>query len=138
MLHHLIYLSRAAHPFSDAELLTLLSQARYYNASQDISGLLVYGNNQFLQVLEGEEEPVRALYEHIRKDPRHRDVITYADKDIAARAFPDWGMAFQPVSSAQFEQLVGYLPPAELTFGQEGLSAVDEQLLQTLKGFVLG
>ena len=138
MPHHLIYLSRATQPFSDANLLDLLTQARSYNASQDISGLLVYGNGQFLQVLEGEEAPVRALYEHIRRDPRHRDAVTFADKDIPARAFAGWGMAFQPVSAAQFEQLVGYLAPAELAFGQQGLSAVDEQLLHTLRGFVLG
>lgn len=136
MLHHLVYLSRATQPFSDAELLDLLTQARLHNASQDISGLLVYGNNQFLQVLEGEEKPIRTLYEHIRKDPRHHDVITYADKDIAVRAFPDWGMAFQPVSPTQFEELVGYLPPAKLSFEQAG--ATDGQLLRTLRGFVLG
>lgn len=136
MLHHLIYLSRATQPFSDADLLALLTQARHYNASQDISGLLVYGNGQFLQVLEGEEEAVRTLYEHIRRDPRHRDVATFADKDIEARAFPDWGMAFQPLAPQQFQELLGYLPPAELAFEQAG--TVDGQLLQTLRGFVLG
>lgn len=138
MLHHLIYLSRAAQAFTDADLLALLTQARLHNASQDITGVLVYGNNQFIQVIEGEETPIRDLYEHIRQDPRHHSVITFADKHIPARAFTGWDMAFQPLEPEQFQQLLGYLPLSEVAFGQAQLSAVDGQLLTTLRGFVLG
>lgn len=138
MLHHLIYLSHATQPFSDDDLATLLDQSRRNNTNLGLTGVLVYGNNQFLQVLEGDEQTVRTLYERIRQDPRHRNVATFADKPIPERAFAEWGMAFRPLVPAQFQQLLGYLPPAELAFAQPELGAVDGQLLQTLRGFVLG
>jgi len=138
MPHHLVYLSHATQPLTDADLSALLDQSRRNNASLDLTGVLAYGNNQFLQVLEGDEQTVRTLYELIRQDPRHRNVATFADKHIPERAFPEWGMAFRPLAPEQFQQLLGYLSPTELGFEQQELSAVDGQLLQTLRGFVLG
>lgn len=136
-MHHIIYLSQAVAPFSDEQLQDLLLQARSYNAEQDITGILLYGNNQFVQVLEGEEAAVRALYEHIRQDTRHRDSTTFADKDIEQRAFEGWAMAFHPVDSAQFREVIGYLNPTELRINQPNLRLADAQLVDLLRSFVL-
>ncbi|RZK17733.1 MAG: BLUF domain-containing protein [Hymenobacter sp.] len=136
-MHHIIYLSKAAHAFTDAELQDLLAQARLYNASQDITGMLLYGSDQFFQVMEGPEAAVQALYERVRQDPRHRDVATFADKAIAERAFPDWGMAFQPLDPTEFLEFAGYVAPAGLRLDHPNLSLTDQQLLQLLRSFVL-
>src|ERR1700761_9227795 len=72
----LIYRSRNLIAPDDrkAELGTLFSGARSNNKKQDITGaLLVYGD-WFAQVLEGSEEPVRALFAHIEQDARHDSI----------------------------------------------------------------
>ncbi len=135
-MHHLIYLSRATQLFSEAALLDLLQYARHYNAQHDITGILAYGNGQFMQVLEGEQAAIAALYEHITRDPRHDNLVRFADKPIAQRSFTDWAMAFAVLSEADFSTLAGYVQPAQL--GEEGsaTSTTDDALLQTLRAFV--
>lgn len=134
-MHHIIYLSWATRPFSDEQLHTLLRKARSRNTEVGITGFLLYGNDCFLQVLEGEEVAVRTLYEYIKGDARHRDVTAYADKPIPQRAFAEWAMAFQSTTPQQFEQLVGYLQPASVAVDASRLSLTDLHLLDVLRSF---
>jgi hypothetical protein len=134
-MHHIIYLSWATTPFSDEQLRTLLQEARSHNMSIGVTGILVYGNGCFLQVLEGEEATICALYDHIKQDARHRDVTAYANKAITQRAFADWAMAFQAATPAQFVQLAGYLPPADVTLDASRLSLMDIHLIDLLRSF---
>ena len=137
MLHHLIYLSRATVPFSDAQLQDLLTQARLHNAAHGITGVLLYGNDQFVQVMEGEVGAVRTLYERIQRDPRHGGVTTFADKDITERAFPEWSMAFNTLTPQQLLEGIGYQSPDQLQLARPHLAVADKQLLQLLRSFVL-
>lgn len=136
-MHHIIYLSRATRPLNDNELTTLLTQAREANAQQNITGALVYGDGQFMQIIEGEEATLAMLYARLLQDERHGQVFKFADKPILQRSFADWSMAFRPVSAEQFAELKGYVAPEELDLRAPGLSATDDMLLQMMKNFVL-
>lgn len=136
-MHHLIYLSQATIPFNEDQLERLLVQARQFNQEHELTGILLYGNGQFLQVLEGDKATVHSLYARICEDPRHRDVTTYADKAIATRAFSDWRMAYQALPPEQFLEFAAYVSPRELQVERSGLSVSDTQLLQLLRTFVL-
>jgi len=134
-MHHLIYLSWATPSFSDDQLQELLLEARNHNTQFGITGLLLYGNGCFVQVLEGERDAIHSLYEQIKCDPRHRDVTTYADKTIAQRAFADWAMAFHRPTPQQFTDLIGYLEPAHVQLDAARLSLMDMHLLDLLRSF---
>jgi hypothetical protein len=54
-MHHIIYLSRATGPFTEAQLQGLLTRARRRTTELAVTGVLLYGSERFLQVLEGEE-----------------------------------------------------------------------------------
>jgi hypothetical protein len=136
-MHCIIYLSWAVTPFTNAQLQTLLTLARQRNTEQAITGILLYGNQRFVQVLEGEEAAVRALYKLIRRDPHHQYVIAYADKPIAQRTFTEWAMAFQPNSPQQAGALAGYLGPTNVAVEVASLPAVDQRLLDLLRAFTL-
>lgn len=136
-MHHLIYLSRATAPFSDEQLQNLLQECRQHNATKGLTGMLLYGNDQFLQVLEGEHDRVQALYARICQDPRHHNVTLFADKQIATRAFADWSMGYQPVDPAQFLEFANYVSPQDVQLEHPNLSQADTQLLQLLRTFVL-
>jgi hypothetical protein len=136
-MHHIIYLSRATAPFTDDQLHELLEQARVRNATLDVTGLLLYGSQQFMQVLEGEEAAVRTIYEAIKRDPRHQNVTAYADKGIEQRAFAGWDMAFEATSAARFAEVAGYLLPTSLAVDTTRLRQTDADMLKLLRSFVL-
>jgi hypothetical protein len=71
---HLIYSSTASHAMTRAELQTILEDARSGNAAHDVTGLLVYVDGVFLQILEGERDTLTSLVSRITNDTRHRDL----------------------------------------------------------------
>ena len=130
-------MSRAVQPMSDEELRKLLQGARLSNQEQNITGALVYGDGQFMQVIEGEEAVLASLYARLLNDPRHERVVKLADKQVAQRSFTEWSMAFQTLTPDQFTDLFGYVAPARLDLQVPSLSAADALLLEMMKTFVL-
>ena len=75
------------------ELGHLFSEARSNNKQQDITGALLLSEDWFVQVLEGEEGAVRALFSHIERDARHDSVAVLETGQVPARVFARWAMA---------------------------------------------
>ncbi len=95
---HLIYNSAATKAFTDAELESLLRKARNNNAALDITGMLLYLDGCFFQVLEGPQVEVDALIETIRRDPGHTRMTIIIREPLAHRAFSEWTMGFTRLS----------------------------------------
>lgn len=93
-MYYLIYVSSANFPMSSDDLLFLLEQSREKNRRLGITGMLVYKDGCFLQMLEGDKEVVLELFETIKKDPRHKDVIKVITGHIQQRNFENWSMGF--------------------------------------------
>ena len=94
-MFYLIYVSSAVQLMDDEALLSLLQQSRKKNARLEVTGMLLYKQGNFMQLLEGEKEVVLELFDTIKKDSRHKDLITIITDDIADRNFEDWSMGFQ-------------------------------------------
>ena len=67
-----VYSSTAVVPFSDHDLFELLEHSRENNARDGLTGMLLYRDERFLQVLEGPEEAVRRLRASRRRPPTRR------------------------------------------------------------------
>ncbi|MBA3882311.1 MAG: BLUF domain-containing protein [Chthoniobacterales bacterium] len=67
-----IYVSIANEPFSDADLIELPNASRRNNELSGITGMLLYQERRFLQILEGDEHAVRQTYERILRDSPSR------------------------------------------------------------------
>ena len=91
----LAYISVAAHDFDAEALSTLMRQCRRRNREDEITGILLYEDGQFLQVLEGTEDTVRSAYVRIQQDPRHRGVETICERRIPHREFGRWNMGLR-------------------------------------------
>lgn len=104
----LIYVSTSVKLLSDEELLDILKISRENNSGKDITGLLLYKGGNFMQVLEGPEEAVEALYKKIEADPRHKDCSVLSREQISARQFPAWQMAFQDLDNPTIKNEPGY------------------------------
>ncbi len=91
----LTYISSARRPMDSGELAELLVRWRANNAAADVTGLLLYANDAFIQTLEGDADPVHDVMRRIAADPRHFDVDVTLDEEIETRSFPDWSMGFR-------------------------------------------
>ena len=93
-LHEIVYVSLASEEMTTQQLDALLAQSRLQNAKSDVTGVLVYHQREFLQLLEGEAEAVNALFEQIEVDQRHQQVYKLWDGPISERSYTRWSMAF--------------------------------------------
>jgi len=94
-MFELLYTSLSPTGLTDAELVELLESARLKNKELDITGMLIYYNREIMQILEGEEEVVKALYNTISQDVRHTSANVFYQGDIDERAFSGWSMALK-------------------------------------------
>ena len=94
MTYCLVYVSSASGLFDRSDLDDILRRSRRNNAALDVSGALLYADGNMMQVLEGEQRTVAALYARIERDPRHRGLIVLFQGNQASRQFADWSMAF--------------------------------------------
>ncbi len=105
---HLAYVSTATRLMSTADLADLLDECREFNVRHDITGMLLYKDRSFLQVLEGDEDVTVPLYDRIRRDRRHEKVKTLFMSDVVRRDFPDWSMGFKNLNGFDVSSIVGY------------------------------
>ncbi|WP_157928835.1 BLUF domain-containing protein [Pararhizobium haloflavum] len=93
--YQLLYVSGATRPMLPADIDAILAASRANNARLDVTGLLLYADGTFIQILEGERHVVQSLAQTIRKDQRHRNFMVLAELQAEARAFSDWQMGFK-------------------------------------------
>jgi hypothetical protein len=135
---HIVYLSKAVHPLSDADLQHLLDQCHRNNLRLGVTGILFYSHGHIAQLMEGEAEVLEPLYARIAQDGRHSDVHKLVHKTIKARSFPDWSMAFHPLETAGFEHLAGFLQPTQVPAMPATLAIADTMLLDLVRVAVFG
>jgi hypothetical protein len=138
-MYHLVYISQAKENMTLTTLVVLLMQARALNERHQVTGALVYGDGQFMQVIEGEEAIVKDLYARLAKDARHYNVRTLAEGPLLTRSFAQWSMAFGEVPAGQFEVLrrvAEYQTPAQMAGQLAANGATDGLLLAKMKDLV--
>ncbi len=135
-MFHIVYVSSAVRPFSSSELVELLSKAHVHNSNVGITGMLLYKDGNFMQVIEGEEEAVRTLDAKIKRDPRHRGMLMLLQGPLTERQFPDWSMGFRDLNAVDVHSIPGYTeflncPLTEAEFSKDPTRC--KKLLMTFK-----
>lgn len=105
-LYRLLYTSVAEPNVSDGELEEILATARKFNPTVGLTGVLLFYNGTFLQVLEGNRSDVDELLARIAQDTRNSDIERVFEEDANERMFGDWSMAYLPVLSDGNNDLV--------------------------------
>lgn len=94
----LVYSSTTDHDWTQEELVGLLEWSRSWNVENGVTGLLLYRDCAFMQLLEGDEPVVRGLFANISGDRRHQDVDLMWVDETERRRFADWSMAFRELA----------------------------------------
>ncbi|MBU2664449.1 BLUF domain-containing protein [Actinoplanes bogorensis] len=91
-------------------------QARRNNAEHDITGVLLFNRDYFLQCLEGDADEVNRTFRTISDDPRHCEVALISIGEVPERGFPDWSMGLVDSTSPDLRvALRDVLPGYEFT-----------------------
>ena len=93
-LVELSYLSEAVSDMSFLGLMRLLESARVFNQKNGITGILLYDNQQFGQIIEGERASIMKAWKRIQDDKRHHRIELIEIREIEARKFPEWLLRF--------------------------------------------
>ncbi|MBU6122639.1 BLUF domain-containing protein [Hymenobacter siberiensis] len=136
--YHLIYQSQAMVPFNAPELRALHRQAQAYNGTHGITGVLLHtADGRFLQLLEGTEAAVRHLYyNHIVRDPRHRDCHILAEGPCLKPSFASWAMVLRFVRPNEVRDLLAHVPADGNQARCVPRARTGPELAAALRGFI--
>jgi hypothetical protein len=109
-MYRLVYVSAAVGSPTRADLLALLAKAREKNDRLGITGLLLFKDGDFIQLLEGERQAVREVFDAIKVDPRHSGVIVLLEGEAEGRLFADWSMGFRDLADPEVRAMPGFSP----------------------------
>lgn len=130
MLVRLLYASRATAPVGPDLVESVLLSSRLHNPARGITGILCWGGDIFLQVLEGGRETVNALYAHILRDPRHREVTLLHYEEVTERRFAGWTMGQVNLAKVNPSTLLKYSEKPQLdpyaVSGRVSMALLDE------------
>jgi hypothetical protein len=136
-LYRIVYCSRnlinpsGARTDQDAELERILHAARTNNASQGVTGALLFNSECFAQVLEGPRKSVERIFEVIQRDRRHGQITVVDNGWADGRDFPNWAMAHaQPLD----QQAEGIASTLQLALIQPSVGSTE--VLDLLKDLV--
>jgi len=93
-LVELSYLSEAVSDMSFLGLMHLLESARAFNQKNGITGILLYDNQQFGQIIEGERANIMKVWKRIQEDIDHHRIELLEIREITETSFPDWLLRF--------------------------------------------
>lgn len=109
MIHTLCYVSHECAHLDKAGLKDIFDKTLKYNEEKQITGILLYQEGSFFQVLEGDKEVLLSLMDFIKKDNRHKDLILIFDKP-SHRIFNTYKTGFSVIDKGEeLERLKEYL-----------------------------
>ena len=87
MLKCICYTSKVKPTLNILELEALFNETQINNEKSDITGVLVKNEDDFFQILEGNALIIDAIFERIKKDTRHSNIIVFLNNTISQLAF---------------------------------------------------
>lgn len=104
-IYYKVYVSSASKLLTDKKLFSLLKKTRINNSRRQITGLLLYYEGSFIEILEGDQKIVDWLFhERIVWDPRHTNVTELISGYEDFRSFPDYSMGFKRLDPSELGQ----------------------------------
>lgn len=105
MLSNLVYVSVRKSNCTQEEIQKILDACKRNNGDIDTTGVLLYSDTHFIQYLEGEYKTILGLYDKIKQDDRHKNVVLITTGQIENRLFPSWQMGAKKINQdkIQFE-----------------------------------
>ena len=130
-MYHIVYLSTAVSLMTDEELKDILTTSRTNNKENHVTGVLLYCEGTFVQLIEGKEENVKKTYDAIQNDKRHKSLTLLISCAAEKRIFPRWDMGFASTDKSLLKDIDGYMDPSHPDFLKSDENSQAIFILQT-------
>lgn len=87
MRYAISYVSTAHIDLTEQEIEDIMAKTNKFNKTEKITGILLYNERNFFQLIEGEKKTIQDLYEKIKQDKRHKDIIKILEKTVFLPAY---------------------------------------------------
>jgi len=94
MRYAISYVSTASRNLEEEKIENILRISEENNNKNNVTGLLLFSEGNFFQIVEGRKEDITELYKKIEKDPRHHNIIKLFEKRIHKEAFDGYKSDF--------------------------------------------
>lgn len=92
MFYYIIYQSIPTGEVTPVIIDKITDEAIKWNEAHEITGILIYHDQQYFQYLEGEESEVVKVFKMIKNDPRHHGVQIKVMGFTKHKVFKEWSM----------------------------------------------
>lgn len=100
----------------------ILASSERNNATNSVTGLLLFDGGRYIQILEGERQDVEGLFTVINDDPRHHNLELLHKGKVTGRSFQTWRMAYETLPKGLLEDLAENMAVFSLELDEQPLS----------------
>lgn len=136
-LVQLIYVSKLANK-NEMVIGAIHDSAVRHNTRNGLTGMLLYRDGSFMQVLEGPRDRVLVTYNRIQLDPRHTHHELILEEPLSARNFPSWSMGLCHLLNSEVSKYAEFGPYLQDGFDVGQIRAQPGVALSILKTFGRG
>lgn len=129
LMLNLVFTSKETTPMTELMLMELLTKSRKNNVRDGITGVLLYREGTFLQVLEGYADKVHTTFSRVLRDNRHHAIKVLLEKPITEWKFRGYAMGFNRLSSSSSLGLEGFTRFLESNFYDAAIGRPGEALM---------
>ena len=101
------YMSSQTQVMTKQNVEDFLFKIREKNKRIAITGILLLIQGKFVQYIEGPAEEIDDIYNVIKKDRRHNNMVLLDSGNVDERQFKNWSMAYKEVGDAQIKEIIG-------------------------------
>ena len=83
----------------------LLADAREFNLSCGVTGVLLHHDGNFFQYIEGPPEAVKLVYNRILESKSHHGIVEMLNSEVEQRHFSTWAMGFSEATQTELQQI---------------------------------
>jgi len=130
----LIYISAAKGKLDNTQIDDIRSTSLRNNERDNITGILLYGEGGFIQVLEGVPEDLTKTFARIQRDDRHQGIIELFRQPIITRSFGKWHMGIKHLKNTnEFSDL---FTDKDISLDGEEVNNVRRETFTLLRTFI--
>jgi hypothetical protein len=118
MLSQLVYVSNRKENASESEIDNIVDACKRNNPDLGITGVLLYSDKKFLQLVEGENKVIMNLYDKIREDNRHEHCVMLSYIPIKNKTFPSWHMGSKKLETGELSYRTNISSDDRVLFSQ--------------------
>lgn len=137
MLSYIVYVSQRNPNCTREEIDNILKACERNNSHSDATGVLLYSDSRFIQYLEGDYKKIISLYDKIKQDPRHRNVVMVQMGQVDERQFPSWQMGSKKFSDKKIDYKTHLSMEEAVVFAEilEGQEQTGNKSLDLIRNF---